>query len=341
MAHGTATPKTYERGEVIVLEHLSAVLKGNALGDPADRDLYCYLPAGYGRSQDRYPVIYWLSGFTGSGRMMFNFDPWAESIDRRLDRLIGSGAMPPCICVLPDCFTRLGGSQYADSTATGRYETYIIGELVPFVDERLRTKRGRDHRGITGKSSGGYGALRLAMRHPDVFGAVGSHAGDAYFAYCYLPDFPKFTTGIQRAGGVEEFMRSFDALPKKTKEAMDVLNILAMAACYSPNPAAPMGIDLPVRIPSGEIRGDVWARWEANDPVHMAREYADALRSMKKIYLDAGLRDEWNLHIGARILCSRLDELGIPYVHEEFDDTHMGIVYRYDRSFTELANVLA
>lgn len=330
----------YEHGEVLVLPHSSTVLRGNALGDPPDRALYCYTPPGYSRSQDRYPVIYWLSGFTGSGRMMFNFDPWVESIETRLDRLIGSGAMPPTICVLPDCLTRLGGSQYADSTATGKYESYIIDELVPFVDQKLRTKPGRDHRGVTGKSSGGYGAMRLAMRHPDVFGALGSHAGDAYFAFCYLPDFPKFVTGIEKHGGVEQFFRVFEALPKKTKEAMDVLNILAMAACYSPNPSAPMGIDLPVQLPSGEIRGDVWKRWEANDPVHMAREHADALRSLKKIFLDAGRRDEWNLHIGARIFCSRLDELGIKYTYEEFDDTHMGINYRYDRSFTELARVL-
>ena len=332
--------KTYQSGSVRVLKHSSQALRGNALGDQADRDLYCYLPPGYDGSQERYPAIYWLSGFTGCGRMMFNADAWAEPIDRRLDRLIGSGAMPPVICVLPDCLTRLGGSQYVDSSATGNYETYIVEELVPFVDGALRTKAGRDHRGVTGKSSGGYGALRLAMRHPDVFGGLGSHAGDAYFAYCYLPDFPAFTTGIQQAGGVEEFLRDFEVLPKKTPEAMKVLNILAMAACYSPNPAAPLGTDLPVRMPSGEIRADVWKRWEANDPVHMARECAGALRSLRRIFLDAGSRDEFNLHIGARIFASRLDDLGVPYTYEEFDDNHMGIVYRYDRSFTELAKAL-
>ena len=333
--------KTYERGQTLVLNHSSKLLRGNALGDPADRELYCYLPPGYDDAKDRYPVIYWLSGFTGNGRMMFNADGWIEPIDRRLDRLIGSGAMNPVICVLPDCFTRLGGSQYADSTATGPYESYIVDELVPFVDEKLRTKPMREHRGVTGKSSGGYGALRLAMRHPDVFGALGSHAGDAYFAYCYLPDFPAFTMGIQKAGGVEEFLRSFEAMPKKTNEAFEVLNILAMAACYSPNPEAPLGIDLPVHLPSGEIRGDVWKRWEANDPVHMARDHAQALRSLKLIYLDAGTRDEWNLHIGARIFTNRLDELGVRYIYEEFDDSHMGIAYRYDRSFSELAKALA
>ncbi len=328
------------RGEVRILRHTSTLLRDNPLGDPCERDLYCYLPPGYDASQERYPVIYWLSGFTGTGRMMFNFDPWVESLDRRLDRLIAAGSMPPCLCVLPDCLTRLGGSQYLDSSATGRYESYIIQEIVPFVDERLRTKAGREHRGVTGKSSGGYGAMRLAMRHPDVFGAFGTHAGDAYFAYCYLPDFPKFTAGVEKAGGVEAFLHSFEAMPKKTKEALEVLNILAMAACYSPNPARPLGIDLPVAIPSGEIRADVWKRWEANDPVHMAREYAEALRSMKTIFVDAGLRDEWNLHFGARIFCSRLDEIGARYIHEEFDDTHLGIAYRYDRSFTELARCL-
>jgi S-formylglutathione hydrolase FrmB len=329
------------RGQVLVLPHSSTVLRGNALGDPADRDLYCYLPPGYDASQERYPVIYWLSGFTGNGRMMFNADAWVETIDRRLDRLIASGVMPKAICVLPDCLTRLGGSQYLDSSATGKYETYIIEELVPFVDAKLRSKPGRDHRGVTGKSSGGYGAMRLGMRHPDVFGALGSHAGDAYFAYCYLPDFPKFATGVHKAGGVERFLAEFEALPKKTHQAMEVLNILAMAACYSPNPAAALGIDIPVKLPGGEIRGDVWKRWEANDPVHMAREHADALRSLKKIYLDAGIRDEWSLHIGARIFTTRLDELGVKYIYEEFDDSHMGIQYRYDRSFCELVNALA
>ena len=332
--------KTYERGIAKALRHSSTVLRGNALGDPHERDVWCYLPAGYEAGKERYPVIYFLAGFTGNGRMMFNADGFAESIDLRLDRLIGSGAMPPAICVLPDCFTRFGGSQYCNSSATGRYEDYVIDEIVPFVDAQLRTLAGRDHRGVTGKSSGGYGAFRLAMRHPDVFGALGSHAGDAYFEYCYKADFPKFVRGIEKAGGVEKFFRNFEAMPKKTEEAMGVLNILAMAACYSPNPKEPLGIDVPVNLKTGEVRADVWKRWEAEDPVFMARGYAQALKSLKKIFIDAGSRDEFSLDIGARIFCSRLDELGVKYTYEEFDDTHMAIWYRYDRSLTELAKAL-
>ncbi|MBC5806118.1 MAG: esterase [Candidatus Eremiobacter antarcticus] len=329
------------KGRVEVLRLSSEVLRGNALGDPCERDVYCYLPPGYDDGANRYPVIYFLCGFTGNGRMMFNFSAFGESMDVQLDRLIAAGSMPEVICVLPDCFTRLGGSQYVNSSATGRYEDYVIDEIVPFVDEKLRTKPGSAQRAVTGKSSGGYGSMRLAMRHPDVFGAFGSHAGDAYFAYCYLPDFPKLVMGLQRHGGVEKFFTHFESLPKKTDEAMGVLNILAMAACYSPNPSQPMGIDLPVGLPSGEIRGDVWKRWEENDPVHMARDCAGALRSMKRIFIDAGSRDEFNLHLGARIFCSRLDGLGVRYTYEEFDDSHMGINYRYDRSFVELGKAIA
>src|SRR3984893_17184350 len=158
-----------QAGRVVVLSHTSSVLQGNALGDPHDRDVYCYVPAEYGDGSGRYPVIYFLSGFTGKGRMHLNYDPFVESIDRRLDRLIAAGAMPPVICVLPDCFTSLGGSQYVNSSATGRSEDYLVDELVPFVDQQLRTKASRDRRGVTGKSSGGYGAMVLTMRHADVF----------------------------------------------------------------------------------------------------------------------------------------------------------------------------
>jgi len=330
-----------QKGRVEVLAHASTILRGNASGDPSERDVYCYLPPSYDASKQRYPVIYFLSGFTGTGRMLLNYSAFEEPLDGRLDRLISSGAMPPAIVVLPDCMTRFGGSQYTNSSATGRYEDYIIDEIVPFVDEKLRTLPGRDHRGVTGKSSGGYGALRLAMRHPDVFGALGSHAGDAYFEYCYFLDFPKFVLGIQKYGGsVESFFERFQALPKK-HVAFDVLNILAMAACYSPNPDAPLGIDVPVDLQTGELRDAVWRRWLDNDPVFMAPKCVGALRSMKKIFLDAGLRDDYQLQLGARILCSRFDELGVKYTYEEFDDTHMGIVYRYDRSLTELARALA
>jgi len=272
--------------------------------------------------------------------MLLNFDPFGEAMDRRLDRLIGTGEMPPTIVVMPDCFTRYGGSQYINSSAVGRYEDYVVEELVPFVDAQLRTIADRDHRAVTGKSSGGYGAMRLAMRHPDVFGALGSHSGDCYWEHCFQPDIPKVFMQLEKHGGVRAFLLAFDAMPKKTNDGTMVLMMLAMAACYSPNPKSPYSFDLPMDEKTGEIRGDVWARWLTEDPIRMAPRHADALRSMRAVFLDAGLKDEWHLHLGARIMCSRLDALGVAYVHEEFDDGHMGVTYRYDRSLTTLGNAI-
>ena len=141
-----------------------------------------------------------LTGFTGRGRMLLNDNPWSPSLDDRLDTLIAAGA-PELIAVMPDCFTRFGGSQYMDSSATGRYATHVVEELVPWADARYRTLAQREHRGVAGKSSGGYGALHLGMSHPDVFGAIACHSGDMLFEYCYQVDFPKACSVIQEAGG--------------------------------------------------------------------------------------------------------------------------------------------
>src|SRR6267142_2912088 len=141
-------------GRVVVERFESAVLQGNPLGDPHLRRVPVYLPPSYDEQiGKRYPVIYVLTGFTGRGRMLLNDNPWSESLDDRLNRLIGSGACGEVIVVMPDCFTRYGGSQYLNSTATGRYQDHLVQELVPYVDARYRTLPGRDHRGVVGKSS--------------------------------------------------------------------------------------------------------------------------------------------------------------------------------------------
>jgi enterochelin esterase-like enzyme len=145
----------------------SRVLAGNLPGDPTERMLPVYLPPGYADGSERYPVIYVLAGHGGSGPLELNSPPWGESFPERLDRLITTGKAPPVIAVLPDCFTIFGGAQYLNTAALGQYEDYLIDELVPYVDANYRTLADRAHRGITGKSSGGYGAMVQAMRHPE------------------------------------------------------------------------------------------------------------------------------------------------------------------------------
>ena len=192
-----------------------------------------------------------------------------------------------------------------------------------------------------GKSSGGYGALVHGMTHPDVFGAVASHSGDVYFEYCYLGDVPKACSAIQRAGGLQAWFESFESRIQKKHDDLVVLNIVAMAAAYSPNPSAePYGIDLPFDLETGAFRSDVWARWLELDPLRMLERHVDALRSLKLLYLDCGTQDEWHLHHGARLFVRRLRELGIPCEHQEFDDGHMNVTYRYDVSLPKMAAAL-
>ena len=331
-----------ERGQVVMERFESAALAGNSAGDPHVRTVPVYLPPSYADAPGRrYPVCFVLTGFTGRGRMLLNDSAWSPALDDRMDALIASGACGEMILVMPDCLTRYGGSQYLDSSATGRYATHLVEELVPHVDRRFRTLPARDHRGVIGKSSGGYGSLVLGMRRPEVFGALACHSGDLCFDYCYRGDVPKFCSLVQQAGGLQKWLEAFEAKRQKGHDDMLALNILAMAAAYSPNPATPpFGVDLPCDLETGAFRPEVWARWLEHDPLHMIESCADALRSLRLLYLDCGTRDEWHLHHGARLFARRLRELGIPHEHDEFDDGHLNVSYRYDVSLPKMARAL-
>lgn len=322
----------------VVIETLhSDVLRGNPLGDPHVRQVPIYLPPGYADSRERYATAYMLAGYTGKGQMMLNASAWDENLPERLDRLIASGAMRPMIVVMPDCMTRYGGSQYINSAATGRYEDHLTQELIPFIDARYRTLADREHRAVLGKSSGGYGAMLTGMRHSDLFAYVADHSGDKYFELCYKPDFPKCLNGLAKYGGARKFLAGFPHPRPRPRHWMDVIAILAMAACYSPNPDSPLSFDLPFDEYTGELNEQVWARWLEHDPVYLLTAHAEALRSLRLLYLDCGSSDEYNLHYGARLFVERLKPLGIEHIYEEFDDGHMNIQYRYDVSFARIS----
>jgi len=329
------------RGTVVIERFESAALRDNPLGDPATRQVPVYLPPGYEADRERrYPVIYWLHGFTGTALRSAQESPWVPSLPRQMERAISEGA-PPAILVLADGWTRFGGSQYLNSPANGRYEDSVARDLVAFVDARFRTLPLAAHRGINGKSSGGYGALVLGMRHPDVFGAVASHSGDAAFEYCYLPDFPHAQRALEKAGGVDAFLDQFLALVKKN-DAIQALNVVAMAMAYSADPAAGRyRVQMPFDLYSGALREEVWARWLALDPVRLADQHREALRALRLLYFECGLRDQYNLHLGARMLHRRLEALAVPHEYQEFDDTHTDINYRYVESLARLARALA
>jgi enterochelin esterase-like enzyme len=329
-------------GSRVVVERLeSRILRSNPLGDPFIRDLPVYLPPSYYNSSTEYPVVFCLSGFTGSGWSWFNFKAWIPTIDERMDSLVASG-VPEMILVFPDCFTRYGGSQYLDSPAVGDYRSYLTEEVLPFVDQMYRTRKDRRFRGVLGKSSGGFGAISLAMERPELFSAVACHSGDMYFEYCYIPDFPHAFRLLQKLGGLQQVLEKFDQIPKTGKEDHALLNTIAMSACYSPNPENKVSLfDLPIDEETGKIRDRIWKKWKKLDPVEVVKTKGKNLGDFGMVFIDCGNRDEFGLMVGSRIFVKELKKLGIPYSYQEFDGGHFHIQHRYDTSLRKMAEYFA
>jgi S-formylglutathione hydrolase FrmB len=332
----------YGRFEETVFE--SEALRGNPLGDPHRRPLWVYLPPGYDADAERrYPSVYMIQGLTGQIDMWRNRAPFRRNFPELADELFAGNGAPPCVVVWVDCWTSLGGSQFLDSPGTGNYHTYLCDEVVPWIDGSFRTLPTREHRGIAGKSSGGYGAMVTPMLRPDLFGGLATHAGDALFETVYLPEFRQVARALRDdyEGSYDRFWEDFRSRPAFSKESDQyLLNVWCMAACYSADEDGT--VRLPFEPATGELVPDVWERWLARDPVRMVETRGDAVRSLHAIYIDAGTRDEFYLDLGAEAFRRALAQAGVTDVHFElFDATHMAIEYRYPLSLKYLAERLA
>jgi S-formylglutathione hydrolase FrmB len=317
----------------------SELLRDNPLGDPPRRPLYVYLSPGVavGRAGS-VPVVYLLQGYGNQLDTWLARKPFEPTIVERLDATFATEQTPEAIVVFVDAWTSLGGSQFINSSGTGRYMDYLCDEVVPFVDERYPSS-GR--RGVTGHSSGGFGASVNAMLRPDVFSAFASHAGDALFECCYLRDFPIVARTLRDhfEGAIEVFLeRLRDADPFDWSRYGTVLSVYAMAAAYSPGPRGP---ELPFEIETGRLELEIWERWLDWDPVRMAPGHAESLHGMRRIYLDAGRRDEYFLDLGAQAFSAELSQMGVEHTLDLFDGGHGGIAYRYPRAIGELARALS
>jgi S-formylglutathione hydrolase FrmB len=338
-------PWTFEpagRFDEMIFE--SAALRGNRLGDPAERPLWVYLPPGYDDEPERrYPSVYVIQGLTGQLDMWRNRAPFRRNFPELADAMFAAGEAPPCIVVWVDCWTSLGGSQFLDSPGTGNYLTYLCDEVVPWVDDHYRTMPERAHRGVQGKSSGGYGAMILPMHRPELWGGLATHAGDALFEMCYLPDFRVSARALRDhyQGSFDVFWKDFRARPSFSRDGDgELLNDWCMASCYSTDEDGT--VRLPYDPATGELIPEVWERWLANDPVRMVPDHADTLRTMRAIYIDAGKRDEYYLDLGAEAFRRALVAIGVTDVSFElFDATHMSIEYRYPGSLAYLAERLS
>jgi enterochelin esterase-like enzyme len=310
----------------------SELLRDNPLGDPVRRPLYVYLAPGI-PANGRVPSVYLLQGYSGQLDNWLARKAFEPNILERIDAMFTAGESPPAVVVFVDAWTSLGGAQFINSTGTGPYMDYLCDEVVPFVDERYPTS---EHRGVAGHSSGGYGAMVSSMLRPDVFSAFASHAGDALFESCYAREFPAVARALR-----DHFDSSFDVLLERVRDAdrFDwsrcgiALSTYAMAAAYSPG-------ELPFEIETGRVIEEVWQKWLRWDPVRMASDHAEALRSMRRIYLDAGRDDEFFLDLGAQAFAAELARIGAEHTLELFEGGHSGLSYRYPGSIAELVRAL-
>lgn len=357
-------------GRLVWVTHHSRVLAHNPLGDPARRQFPVWLPPHYEEEAyrtHRFPVLYCLAGYLGAGPGQVNWHPLDENVPERVARLIQQKAMGPVILVFPDCYTALGGNQYLNSSALGRYADYLTREIVPHIDATFRTLAQRDHRGLFGKSSGGYGAFMHGALYPGVWGAVANHSGDAGFDLLYRSDWPntldtlaryrteprtpgpvsgqRWFSGLAQGrddGRVARFLAHAWQSRKLSGEESHALMNLGMAASYDPDPRAPNGFRVPFHLETGALLPRRWSRWLALDPIQVVHQTParQALQSLRLLYMDCGWRDQYHIHYGLRQVCQQLHHLKIPHVYEEFDDTHSGIDYRHEISLPLLYKAL-
>ncbi len=325
-------------------EHVveSSALASNPLGDPAARPLWVYVPPGYDDDPGRrYPSVYVIQGYTGHLTMWGNRSAFRPTFPERVDQVFASGQAPPCIVVFVDAWTAYGGSQFVDSPGTGDYHTYLCDEVVAFVDGRYRTLDAPAHRGVQGKSSGGFGAMITPMLRPDLFGGLATHAGDALYEYCYIPEFAKAVRALRDwDGSIDRWWDDFRSREAFTRsDDHTLLMMLGVSACFS---AADDGTPiLPFDPATGVLVDDVWERWLAWDPVRMVPDHADALRGLRAVWVDGGTRDEWFLEIGATAFRDALSAVGVGDVRFElFDGGHGWNDHRYPLSLAYLAERL-
>jgi S-formylglutathione hydrolase FrmB len=256
-----------------------------------------------------------------SARWWFNVDPFVPSYPEVIDELA-----PAAVVVLVDGWTDLGGGQWI-----GELATYLRDEVVPYVDAAYPTS---GLRGLQGKSSGGYGALVNALERPDLFHAVAAHAPDALFEVTLAHGFPAAARELRERfdGSIDAFWGSFAGAQSHGDALLVELTAAAHAFGDGTLPFNGEGRMLPA-----------FERWLEHDPVRLARDHDEAVRSWRGVWLDAGRRDEYFLDLGASALRDAVLAAGLPADRLHFElieGGHGGMSHRYPLSLAWLVDRL-
>jgi len=305
----------------------SPSLEGNPLGDPATRNITIYLPPSYDKGGS-FPVVYLLHGYIGNETTFvaedttyWNFFPTGTDFPENgfsgmLDDLIAAGKLKEMIVVMPDASNKYGGSWYTNSEVIGNYEDYIVSDLVGYIDTHYHTIPSPDSRAIVGHSMGGYGAMKLAMKHPAVFGAVAAHSAEPLSV-----ELRKFVIPIVLEENPDVLVGPNLEISAANQERFLTSLFYSSGAAFSPNlENPPFFVDLPFEYPSGVIIDEVWEKWLAHDPLTMLETYGENLASLRGVYFDIGNQDEFGLQPHSEVFHQALTEAGIAHEYQTYDD---------------------
>lgn len=308
----TEVPPVVPGAKPVTVEHIKIhgqALEGNLEGNAVDRDVFVFLPPSYAvETSRRYPVVYALHGYS------IGAEQWTHEIHvpQTIEGAFAQGSKE-MIVVLPDSKTVHNGSMYSSSVTTGDFERFIVHDVVNYIDAHYRTIPDRMSRGLVGHSMGGYGATRLGMKHPDVFGSV----------YIMSPCCLEARTTARMRPEDEKALEAVKTPEDSAKLGFFLRAQLASAAAWSPDPKnPPLYLDLPVK--DGEVQPDILAKWAANAPLAFVDQYIGNLKRYTAISMDVG--DQDGLRFGAQKLHEILDNYGIENSFEIYHGTHTSAV---------------
>jgi S-formylglutathione hydrolase FrmB len=308
----TEVPAVIPGAKPVAVEHIKihgTALEGNLEGDAVDRDVLVFLPPSYAKEKARrYPVVYALHGYS------IGAEQWSHEIHvpQTIEGAFAQGAKE-MIVVLPDSKTLHNGSMYSSSVTTGDFEKFISHDVVAYIDAHYRTIANRESRGLAGHSMGGYGATRIGMKHPDVYGSVYIMSPCCLSARTGGPANPEMEKALEAVKKPEDSAR----LPFFPRAQ------LASAAAWSPDPKnPPLYLDLPLK--DGVAQPEILAKWAANAPLASIDQYIGNLRQYRAIAIDVGDQDGLRTDTGK--LHDVLDRYGIAHSFEIYKGTHTSAV---------------
>lgn len=315
----------FKNFDVHNLHLVSSILDQNALGDSPFRNNPILIPRI--QQKEKLGVVIVLSGFAGNGTKYLGDKGFDETFMQQLDRIYHQKLAPYAAYVFVDAWTFWGGSQFINSKAVGRYEDYILKELLPCVFSIFNIDSKKT--AIMGQSSGGYGALHLSSKYPDVFKYCGALAPDCFFEASLLPDLYKASPYLSK----NSHYSSLKTLHQqrqilKQKNGFSIINAIAMTACYSPSTKG-RSIDWPIDFKTGKLNLKTWKRWLDHDPLCFLPKRKRQLLKLKGLFLDVGNRDEFHLQMGLRQIHANLKKSRINHHYSEFDGGHFDAHERY------------